>query len=72
MLRLHAARKPEHDRVLEVKRLQDPLQRLVGDLRPLPLTKTRMREIIKHLAADLRGTMPSRLSDDHVDGVAAT
>ena len=50
MLRLHAAREPKNDFIFEVEGLQDPLQRLVGDLRPLPLGKTRMRQIIKHLA----------------------
>ena len=70
MFRLDASWEPKNDFILQMKRLQDPLQRLVGDLRPLPLTKTRMREIIKHLAADLRGTI--RLSDGPVDGVAAT
>ena len=49
VLRLHAARKSEDDCIFQMKRLQDPLQRLVGDLGPRPLTKTRMRQVVEHL-----------------------
>ena len=40
VLGLDAAREAEHDFIFEMKGLQDPLQRLVGDLRPLPLAET--------------------------------
>ena len=49
VLGLDAAREAEHDRVLQMKGLQNAFDRLVGDFGPRPLTKTRMRQVIEHL-----------------------
>jgi len=49
VLGLHAAREAEHDRVLQMKGLQNAFDRLVGDLGPRPLGKAGMRQVVEHL-----------------------
>ena len=49
VLGLDASWEAEDDFIFEMKGLQDPLQRLVGDLGPLPLREPGMRQVVEHL-----------------------